>query len=226
MWLGNRVRKSLEQGQATLIFCSIIHVQGFIMQLYQLSFPNKKSYIGISSKNAQDRFKEHCKENRTFVSKAIKKYGKENVIVTVLANVDNWELLCLAEIEAIEKFNTRKPNGYNLTNGGDGVIGLVITQEHREKLSKALIGKKKPNGFSERLSIANQGKKHSKETIEKIKIVKSNPSIETRLKISKGQKERFDKIEEREKARLRTWSFITNKKLSNGTASIFDFTKE
>ena len=71
------------------------------MQLYQLSFPNGKKYIGITSQTAQERFKKHCfkSNNKNPCQKAIHKYGKENVVLTVLATVDNWELLCLSEIK-------------------------------------------------------------------------------------------------------------------------------
>ena len=117
------------------------------MQLYQLKFPNDKSYIGITSKTAEERFKQHCKlslsKKRYAVHAAIRKYGKENVVLTVLDTVDNWELLCLAEMEAIEKFNTFMPNGYNLTLGGDGTqtVGIYgaerIARDKEVKLEKA-----------------------------------------------------------------------------------------
>ena len=103
------------------------------MQLYKLDFPNSKSYIGITTKTAQDRLNQHCRpsQNKNTCQKAIHKYGKENVVLTVLATVDNWELLCLAEIEAIEKFNTFFPNGYNLTLGGEGGLTIGIYGEER-----------------------------------------------------------------------------------------------
>ena len=103
------------------------------MQLYCLTFPNGKKYIGITSKTAQERFKEHCKTSykRGICQHAIHKYGKENVVLTVLATVDNWELLNLAEQEAIEKFNTFRPNGYNMTLGGDGHLTLNLTGQDK-----------------------------------------------------------------------------------------------
>lgn len=105
------------------------------MQLYCLTFPNGKKYIGITSKTAQERFKEHCHPSykRGLCQHAIHKYGKENVVLTVLATVDNWELLCLAEIEAIEKFNTFYPNGYNMTLGGEGNLTLNFTGQDKKK---------------------------------------------------------------------------------------------
>jgi len=105
------------------------------MQLYQLKFPNGKSYIGITSKTAQERFKAHCSKSqkKNACQVAINKYGKENVKLKVLATVENWELLCLAEIEAIEKFNTFAPNGngYNLTMGGEGSLVVSVYGQDR-----------------------------------------------------------------------------------------------
>ena len=106
------------------------------MQLYCLTFPNGKKYIGITSKTAQERFKRHCdNSSKSIISRAVRKYGKDSVIMSVIAECDNWELLCLAEQEAIEKFNTIAPNGYNLTLGGEGLYGHAFSDKHREKIS-------------------------------------------------------------------------------------------
>ena len=112
------------------------------MQLYQLLFPNGKRYIGITSKTAQERFNAHCSQsqNKNPCQHAIHKYGKENVVLTVLATVDSWELLCLAEIEAIEKYQTFGKKGYNLTHGGEGnltvnVFGKERIERDRERAS-------------------------------------------------------------------------------------------
>jgi len=93
------------------------------MQLYQLEFPNGKKYIGITSKTAEERFKQHCNAFTKYPCQlAIHKYGKENVIVTVLEECDDWDALCLLEIKYIKKLKTFGKNGYNLTLGGKGII--------------------------------------------------------------------------------------------------------
>lgn len=104
------------------------------MQLYKLDFPNGKCYIGITSRTAKKRFEEHCRasQNKSPVQKAIHKYGTNNVVLTVLATIDNWELLCLAEMEAIKKYDTfNRQNGYNLTLGGEGTSTVGIYGEQR-----------------------------------------------------------------------------------------------
>jgi len=109
------------------------------MQLYQLLFPNGKSYIGITSKTAQERFKKHCRPStkKNPCQHAIHKYGADNVAIIVIATFDNWELLCLAEVEAIEKLNTIAPNGYNLTLGGEGRLTVGLCGEERIARDKA-----------------------------------------------------------------------------------------
>jgi group I intron endonuclease len=110
------------------------------MQLYSLKFPNGKMYIGITSKTAEKRFVRHCapSENKNPCQNAIHKYGKENITISVLGECDDWELLCLAEMEAIEKFNTFKPNGYNLTLGGEGGAVVNVFGDERKKRDKSL----------------------------------------------------------------------------------------
>jgi group I intron endonuclease len=157
------------------------------MQLYQLLFPNGKKYIGITSKTAEERFKTHCVSHKKYpVALAVKKYGKENIVLTVLATVDSWELLCLAEIEAIEKINTKAPNGYNLTNGGDGIIGLAVTEERKEKMRIAMTGKKASIESRIKMSIAQKNRPPRTDiTREKLREVSKNNRIsrETREKM-------------------------------------------
>ena len=47
---------------------------------------------------------------------------------------------------------------YNKSNGGEGNSGLIMSQESREKMSKASKGKKKPPGHGEKVSKAKKGK--------------------------------------------------------------------
>lgn len=181
------------------------------MQLYKLDFPSGKSYIGITSRTAQKRFLEHCapSKKQNPCQLALQKYGKESVNLTVLATVDNWELLCLAEQEAIEKFNTFKPNGYNITKGGEGVYGFKwddltnhrclapVSAETRLKMS---------------ISASNKTDEHRKKIKEKNKITHSSNEMKERkrvMAIAQRKREREDKIKKEKewashKATIRT----------------------
>lgn len=73
----------------------------------------------------------------------------------------------------------------NLTDGGEGVAGRIVTKEtrqkiseghkgktlsetHKQNLSKALTGRKLPDGVAEKISKANKGMKRSNETKKNI----------------------------------------------------------
>jgi group I intron endonuclease len=209
------------------------------MQLYQLLFPNGKSYIGITRLTAEKRFIRHCESGSTMraCQYAIRKYGKENVIINVLATVDNWELLCLAEIEAIEKFNTKHPNGYNLTDGGESSIGFKHSEESRKRMSES--GKKKilTPEHKQKLIDYNKNRVLSQETRDKMsksskgrKLSDSHRAIlvsvntgtkksqETRDKISAKAKGR--KIPDTLKSVLSIKSRAVNRKNKNGFTGV------
>lgn len=78
----------------------------------------------------------------------------------------------------------RKQNGgplVNLTDGGEGECGRVVSEEVRESIRKRMLG----NTFT-------RGKKHTPEHIEKAAAKKrgKHPSEETRKKMSEAQKRR------------------------------------
>lgn len=93
--------------------------------LYRIDFPSGKSYIGITMKTAEHRFaKGHCKKKNgpSALGAAIRKYGAESASVQTLVIADDWKYLCDLEKKAIVAFNTKSPYGYNMTEGGDGVV--------------------------------------------------------------------------------------------------------
>lgn len=106
---------------------------------------NGKSYIGITNKTASERFIEHClaaKRGSKFAfHAAIRKHGEDQWIHETLAVVKSREEAHRLEIELIsERRTTERQFGYNMTKGGDGVVGLTRTQEHSDNISKALQG--------------------------------------------------------------------------------------
>lgn len=75
---------------------------------------NGKIYIGQSI-HIEKRWSEHCKASScSLISKAIKKYGKDNFSFQILeeCSVDS---LTKKESEYIAKYNSLAPNGYNIT---------------------------------------------------------------------------------------------------------------
>jgi group I intron endonuclease len=99
---------------------------------------NGKLYIGLSRNTAEHRFKGHLYSikgnSKTYLSKAIRKYGVENFKVETICKCNKIESLKVLEKYYIKKFKSKYPNGYNLTDGGDGVFGYHHTEETKKKI--------------------------------------------------------------------------------------------
>ena len=86
---------------------------------------NNKVYIGQAI-NVQKRFREHTyyREDRlSLIDAAIHKYGKQHFWYEILeTDIEDYNE---KEIFYINKYNSQRPNGYNITIGGDdGLVGL------------------------------------------------------------------------------------------------------
>lgn len=113
-----------------------------------------------------------------YINAARAKYGTSNFKTDILKECDAKDEANKWEMYYIKLLNTKAPNGYNLTDGGEGSIGAIVSEETRIKLSEAMKGENNPF----------YGKHHSEETIEKLR----NRIItdEWRKKISESAKGR------------------------------------
>lgn len=145
---------------------------------------NGMQYVGqtVNFKNREknwNNLNQRYSTNDSLIDRARKKYGIGNFDVEILKECNDNEL-DYWETYYINIYNTKKPYGYNLTSGGNGLKGYVASEETRKKQSennsRYWLGKKRSNEVKEALRIAHTGskgywlgKKRSKETIEKIK---------------------------------------------------------
>lgn len=139
---------------------------------------NGKQYIGQTSKTIEHRWRTHLSEANRHDYKfyrAIRKYGSENFrieeIMWVEAPTKNTlkKKLNFLEQHFIQKFETRK-HGYNSTDGGDGVLGMKLSEETKLKLRNAQLGLKRPDWVCKKIGKSHLGKKLPKETCEKIRL--------------------------------------------------------
>jgi len=96
-----------------------------------------KIYVGRTQEKLSKRIYKHkyySKKGRPGVDSAIAKYGWENFTVEVIEECP-IEQLNEREIFWITTLNSKAPNGYNLTDGGDGCTGYKHTAESRAKIS-------------------------------------------------------------------------------------------
>lgn len=91
----------------------------------------------MTSQRFSDRWRGHMKAvsqgSELAVHRAIRKYG--DPIVTIIADGVPKDELTVREMEAVALLGTKVPNGYNLTDGGDGVTGWYAAADESAKAS-------------------------------------------------------------------------------------------
>ena len=144
---------------------------------------NNKIYIGFTSKNPSIRLTEHisaAKSPKTYLQKAIKKYGRENFIIEEIDKSHDYNY-CLNVLEPyyIKLYHAQDSNiGYNIANGGNqgsnynNTKNYKWTKEQKEKLS--IMRKLNPQTVSmetrQKISNSNKGKHPTEETRQKLSL--------------------------------------------------------
>lgn len=132
---------------------------------------NGKKYVGQTVQPWQNRWRHHCWKSTVLgtnmpIASAIAKYGRDAFAMSVLSTCSSQEELNRLELHWARKLNTFSPHGYNLRAGaGTG----ALSEETKKKISRA-----------------NTGKRHSPETIQKLRDShRGHPvAAETRSKLS------------------------------------------
>lgn len=121
-------------------------------EIYMLTSPSGRQYIGVTKHTAQVRLVSHRELSRNArqypLNRAIRKYGWRTFKVQTLLTGPE-ALLYKLEGHFIESFKTLVPNGYNVGLGGEGV---KMTPEIKQKLSEGAKEFWKRPGYRERQS--------------------------------------------------------------------------
>lgn len=103
---------------------------------------NGKSYIGITSRKPEQRWGKnginYGSANKTHgcFYDAILKYGWDNFTHDILVEGLSYDEACSAERDYIKMYNAKVPDGYNLTDGGEGTTGYIPSKEWRKRRSE------------------------------------------------------------------------------------------
>jgi group I intron endonuclease len=128
---------------------------------------NGKVYIGKTIWPIEKRWKDHCKYARLkctnqAIHRAIRKYGTDNFSLRLEATVSDAKLGSEIEQAYIAFYKANQNGiGYNLTQGGEGLVGFRHTKASKEKMSRSQKAKKVV-GFW-------KGKHHSEQSKEKLR---------------------------------------------------------
>lgn len=107
------------------------------MNIYKITNRiTNKIYVGKTNKDIHIRFKEHKKNaaNRTnrYLYDAMNHYGKDAFTIELIEVVDS-DIANERERYWISLLNSKKPLGYNMTDGGDGGYTLSEWSEDERK---------------------------------------------------------------------------------------------
>lgn len=171
---------------------------------------NGKSYVGKSTGTIQSLFGRHKRNARKGAPGAfygaIRKYGWDVFRWSILfENNVSKKILSVLESEFIKDMNTMIPNGYNMTEGGEGFMGLTRSESHKSKISESIkklwesedfrqnhksVGAIRSDETRSRISKAKLGFKHTEQTKEKLRaaFTGNKRSEAVKIKISNTMK--------------------------------------
>jgi group I intron endonuclease len=150
-------------------------------------------------------------QGKRLLYRAIRKYGADGFDVAPLVIVGTKQEMDYYEIGLIKAWDTTNPEkGYNITHGGDGSLGVKMSQETRDKMSESRTGLKMPESHSLKLSERNKGNKYAlgrkmtKENFEKLLAthVGAKRSDEARKRMSEAHLGKKPSEETKQKMRL------------------------
>ena len=161
-----------------------------------------KVYIGQTSIKLEARWKKHIysalrNEDKYIFHKAIRKYGAACFTLEIIDYAATKDELNEKEIYWIAYYNSKTPNGYNMTNGGDGVVGCYRGEQYRQKMSNALKNHIVSDETREKISKSKKGTKPWNYGL------RTNPSKE-----KKDIKRRVSKIDKNTKEELFVYNSI------------------
>lgn len=132
---------------------------------------NGKPYVGW---HATNNLNDGYLGSGTILKKAIEKYGKENFSNKILEYCSEDNIL-EQEKFWIKELNSKYPVGYNLTDGGDGMLGLNMSDKSRLLMSQAKLGvKREPHTEDTKIKMRKKHKGFSDDSKQRISIIKKN----------------------------------------------------
>jgi group I intron endonuclease len=180
---------------------------------------NGKQYVGQTVNFEKRQNEWNCNKAiyaGSYINNAREKYGIENWVVKVLRECDTQDELDEWEKYYIKTLNTKRPFGYNLTDGGGGLSGYCLSEETKEKISKSLKGKytgeKSPS----------YGKRHTEEAKHKMSKSHIGKKLSEEHKRKIGEKSKGRKLSQQSKDKISKANkgnvpWIKGKHLSNET---------
>lgn len=157
-------------------------------------------YVGITVLGFEARKRRHLSNAAAGLPyglyRAIRKYGTEAFVWTIISDGHTWAELCQLEHDEIASLRAAGVKLYNMTKGGDGTKGWKLTPEISAKMS--LAGKRRFQDPAQRewnrqksLGVPNTAEQKAKISAA---LKGKQKSAETRANMSAAQKKRASAI--------------------------------
>lgn len=109
---------------------------------------NNKIYIGLTTEIISERCRKRIAEAKyrdsrtSYILNAIRKYGSEVFKIEQIDTANSLKELQQKEIYYIALYNSTDRNiGYNLTKGGEGNLGLKMSDKTKDKIRQKALGR-------------------------------------------------------------------------------------
>ncbi len=181
---------------------------------------NGKIYVGQTQREISQRLATHL-HAKTYIGNVLKKYGLQSFTISIIDYADDKNVLTEKEIFWIKTLKCKFPDGYNLTDGGEGLFNPSEVTKQRLRLSH--MGKHPTDKTRKKMSENNSGelnhffgKIHSDETRKKMAKawVGRVISVEARKNMSRVKKGKHLSEEQKQKRRGRVLSQEHKKNIS------------
>lgn len=131
---------------------------------------NDMKYVGVTCQTLKARFNQHkvcamVRHSKSLIHQAMREYGVDKFEIHLLEDGISEENAEESEIRYIKQYDTYYAygNGYNMTLGGYGTHGYIVTDEARRKISESGIGRKYSDERNEKLRRINTGRYYKPE---------------------------------------------------------------
>ena len=144
--------------------CEMLQKKMIVYKIQRLC--DGKIYIGITTRTLAIRIREHLNDKRTnsYIDKALRLQGIESFDVSIVEECTTEAKLKEREKFWIKFLGSKAPEGFNLTDGGDGTSGFTIPLVTRKKISAKRMGQKKSPEAIRKTAETVRGSKRSAET--------------------------------------------------------------
>lgn len=171
-----------------------------------------QEYVGIAL-NPRDRWRNHRKaagkkSPRQLLHRAMAKRGRDAFRMEVVACARTWEDGVALEVALIAQRRTFvEDGGYNLTRGGEGKPGALVSEETRAKIGATSAARRHTPETRAKIALGLAGRPCSEATREKrrqsmLGFRRGPPSAEHRAAISAGNtgKVRSEEVRKKDRA--------------------------